>query len=161
MDTNETTTTAPIRSTYRDVHKERLEAFEKAWETGWDVRGFAPGQFGAELAKLWNCSLAEAFREVIWHIEQGAMCPQTEESHYQASFELVPYGGKKKNDLRKVGARLRESWGLFEALDPSKPWPSFDPSADVVLIAFGRLVPRDFALYASGRPWGDETDASA
>ena len=139
------------KSTPNPVHTEWLAAIDYGAEE-WQ-RPFAPGEWGALAAKAWGCSVDAALQRAIELLEAGRLEPVTEDQNYQLSFEFRAYGAPLRSDRRARLQGLQEALVKLATADSAQPFGTamLYRDTELVLIAFGKLVPRNFELYPAPR----------
>jgi len=147
MATSETKTTKPNNNATNPEHDAWLAAIIAS--DAERASHFAPGEWGAHAAKAWGCSDDEALRRAIELLEAGRLELVTESENYQRSFELRAQTTPLRSNRRAIMRGITEELAALATADSAQPYAlaHCHPHAEVVLIAFGKLVLRNFELY--------------
>lgn len=141
-------TTASTPNPTHDVWLAAINTDGEEWQ-----RGFAPGEWGALAAKAWGCSVDDALQRAIELLEVGRLEPATVMVNHQLSFECRVHSTPLRSNKRATLLGMKEALAWIATADNAHVCTlgGLHPDAELVLIAFGKLVPRNFELYPAPR----------
>lgn len=154
------TTTNPTTTTLSDADKRAIEK-HAAWTSRMnecdgmqDIMyghfGTAAGTAATHLAKVWECSEREAFETATRLARAGHFRFHLHQWSYAFEFSATTFSEPKKSVMRAF-AKLPGMLADLAASDESKPfaWQDINNESDAIafLVAFGKLVSRNFTLY--------------
>jgi hypothetical protein len=133
---------------------QRLEDAAPMQDIMHDHRGTGAGMAATTLAKVWGCSEREAFETATRLALTGHFRFRLHQLSYAFEFSAETFNERERS-IAKRFAELPAMLAELKTADESKPfrWQDTSNRSDAVafLVAFGRLVSRNFELYPAPR----------